>query len=57
MIEADSLGYALEGVLLQFQTDGSLRPYAFYSKKNNPAKSNYIIHNKELLTIIRCLKE
>ena len=29
---------------------------AYYSKKHTPAKSNYEIHNKELLVIIRCLK-
>ena len=29
---------------------------AYYSKKYTPAKSNYEIHNKELLIIIRYLK-
>ena len=29
---------------------------AYYSKKYTPAKSNYNIHKKELLIIIRCLK-
>ena len=28
----------------------------YYSKKYTPAKSNYKIHNKELLAIIRYLK-
>ena len=29
---------------------------AYYSKKYTPVKSNYKIHNKELLTIIYYLK-
>ena len=29
---------------------------AYYSKKHTPAKSNYKIHNKELLIIIHYLK-
>ena len=29
---------------------------AYYLKKHTPAKSNYKIHNKELLVIMRCLE-
>ena len=29
---------------------------AYYLKKYTPVKSNYEIHNKELLVIMRCLK-
>ena len=29
---------------------------AYYSKKHTPVKSNYEMHNKELLVIIRYLK-
>ena len=29
---------------------------AYYLKKYTPVKSNYKIHNKELLVIMRCLK-
>ena len=28
----------------------------YYSKRHTPVKSNYEIHNKELLVIIHCLK-
>jgi len=57
ILEADSSGYATGGVLSQFDDNGTLKPYAFYSKKNSPAESNYEIHDKELLAIIRCLEE
>jgi hypothetical protein len=30
---------------------------AFYSKKCLPAEVNYLIHDKELLAIVRCLQE
>ena len=30
---------------------------AYYLKKHTPVKSNYEIHNKELLVIMRYLKE
>ena len=29
---------------------------AYYLKKYTPVKSNYEIHNKELLVIMRCLE-
>ena len=57
IIETDSSGWATRGVLLQYDNDGILRPCAFFSKKNSPAECNYKIHDKELLAVIRCLKE
>ena len=32
-------------------------PYAFFSKKNSPAKYNYEIYDKEMLVIVQCLEE
>ena len=32
-------------------------PVAYFSKKLNPAESNYLIHDKEMLAIIRCIRE
>ena len=32
-------------------------PIAYFSKKLNPAESNYPIHDKEMLAIIRCIHE
>ena len=55
VVETDSSGWAVGGVLSQYDDDGLLRPCAYFSKKNAPAECNYEIHNKELLAIIRCL--
>lgn len=57
VLEADSSGYAVGGALSQYDDEGFLRPVAFFSKKNSPAESNYPIHDKELLAIIRCLEQ
>lgn len=56
-VEADASGWATGGVLSQKDETGSLRPVAFFSKKLNPAEVNYEIYDKEMLAIIRCLKE
>ena len=56
-LEADSSGYTAGGALLQKGiSDGIWRPVAYYSKKHTPAGSNYEIHNKELLVIMRYLE-
>lgn len=57
VVEADSSGWATGGVLSQYDSEGLLRPCAYFSKKNSPAECNYDIHDKELLAIIRCLRE
>jgi hypothetical protein len=57
VVETDSSGYAVGGALSQYDDDGVLRPVAFFSKKNNAAESNYPIHDKELLAVIRCLDQ
>ena len=57
ILEADSSGWSIGGVLSQYDEKGELHPCVYFSKKNSPAEYNYKIHDKELLTIIRCLKE
>jgi hypothetical protein len=56
ILEADSLEYATEGLLLQKNEKGWWKPVAYYSKKHDTAKMNYPIHDKELLAIINCIK-
>ncbi|PSS18573.1 hypothetical protein M430DRAFT_101476, partial [Amorphotheca resinae ATCC 22711] len=34
-----------------------VQPYTYFLKKNNLAKYNYKIYNKEILAIIYCLKD
>jgi hypothetical protein len=55
-VEADSSGYATRGLLLQKDTDSNWQPVAYYLKKHALAEANYLIHNKELLAIVRCLE-
>ena len=57
-LEPDASGWAVGGVLSQFDTSLQLwRPVAFFSTKHSPAESNYDIHDKELLAIIKCVRE
>ena len=57
VVETDSSGYAIGGALSQYDDKGVLRPVAFFSKKNNAAESNYPIHDKELLAVVRYLEQ
>ena len=56
IVEADSSGYVVGGVLLQYDEYGVLRPCAYYSQRNTPTESNYEIYDKELLAIVKCLR-
>ena len=51
VVETDASGWCIGGILLQRDDDGFLRPCAFYSKKMLLAECNYLIYDKELLTI------
>jgi transposase InsO family protein len=57
VLECDSSGYAVGGVLSQYDDEGILRPCAYFSRKNNAHECNYEIHDKELLAVVRCLEE
>lgn len=57
VLEADCSGYALGGCLSQIDSEGRLRPIAYYSRKLSGAEVNYPIHDKEMLSIISCLQE
>ena len=46
----------MSDVLSQYSDDGSLCSVAFYNKNMLSAECNYHIYNKELLIIIKCLK-
>ena len=55
-IEADTCQFAVRGILSQEQ-EGIFRPIAYYSKSLNDTERNYNIHNRELLAIMKILKE
>jgi len=57
VIATDSSSYYTGRVFYQYDDEGVLHPVAFFSKRNTPAECNYEIHDKELLTIIKCLHE
>ncbi|KAF4310821.1 hypothetical protein GTA08_BOTSDO13627 [Botryosphaeria dothidea] len=57
ILATDSSGYCIGGVLQQYDNDGFLRPVAFFSKKNLPAECNYPIYDKELLAVVKCLRQ
>ena len=56
-VEANSLDYTIGGQLGQYDENGKLYPIAFFSKKLNSTQLNYLIYNKELLTIVEAFKE
>src|SRR5882724_13648660 len=56
-LETDTLGYATGAVLSQLSEDGKWHPVGFMSKGLYLAKRNYVIHNKELLSVIHGLEE
>ncbi|QRV88426.1 Retrotransposable element Tf2 protein [Ceratobasidium sp. AG-Ba] len=56
-LECDASDFATGAILSQFSEDDCLHPVAFLSKAMTPAKRNYDIYHKELLAIVKALKE
>jgi len=55
-MEVDASDYTIEGVLLMEYEDGKWRPMAFLLKSLNKTERNYEIYDKEMLAVIRVLK-
>jgi len=55
-MEVDASDYAIGGVLSIECEDGKWRLVAFLSKSLNKTERNYKIHDKEILAVIRGLK-
>ena len=55
-MEVDILNYTIEEVLSMECEDGKQRPVAFLPKSLNKMERNYKIHDKEILAVIRGLK-
>lgn len=56
-IEADASGFASGGILSILYNNGKWRPCAFISKGFGEVERNYNIHDREMLSIMRALKE
>ncbi|QRW22891.1 Transposon Tf2-7 polyprotein [Rhizoctonia solani] len=56
-LECDASDFATGAVLNQKGSDDKLHPVAFLSKSLAPAERNYDIFDKELLAVVRALKE
>ena len=56
MIETDASDGVIAGILSQQHLDGEYYPVAYFSKTMAPAECNYEIHDKEILAIVRSLK-
>lgn len=56
-VECDVTDYATGAILSQKDKEGQLHPVVFLSKSLNPAERNYDIFGKEMLAVIRVLKE
>ena len=52
VVETNSSGYNIEGVLSQYDEEGWLHPCVYYSKRNTLAECNYQIYDKELLAVV-----
>jgi hypothetical protein len=56
-LQTDANGFAIAGILNQFDGFGVLRPTSFYSRKCNPAEQNYDTYDRELLAIVASMKQ
>jgi hypothetical protein len=56
-LQTDASGFAIAGILKQFDGFGVLRPTSFYSRKCSPAEQNYNTYDRELLAIFVAMKQ
>ena len=56
-IKSDASKYASGAVLTQMDSNGDRHPVAFMSKMFNDTEKRYKIYDRELLGIVRALKE
>jgi hypothetical protein len=56
-IQVDSLLFATGGILTQMDTNGDRHPCAYLSKSLMKEQRNYDTRDRELLAILRALKE
>jgi hypothetical protein len=57
ILQTDASGFAIAGILNQYDGFGTLRPVNFYSRKCSPAEQNYDTYDRELLAIVETMKQ
>jgi len=57
VVETDASNTATGTILLQHGEDGYLHPCAYRSSKMSPAKQNYNIYDKELLSVVLAFQD
>ena len=57
ILQTDSSGFAIAGILNLYDGFGTLRPVNFYSRKCSPAEQNYDMYDRELLAIVETMKQ
>jgi hypothetical protein len=57
MIKTDASDGVIASVFSQLHPDSQWYPVAYFSKTIAPAETNYEIHDKEMLTIVKSLAE
>jgi len=57
ILQTDTSGFAIAGILNQYDVFGVLRPVNFYSRKCSPAEQKYKTYDWELLAIVETLKQ
>ena len=58
VLETDASQFAIGATLLQpVQDETDLRPVAYFSRKMNPAETRYATNERELLAIVKALRE
>jgi len=56
ILQTDASGFAIAGILNQYDVFGVLRPINSYSRKCCPAEQNYENYDQKLLAIVKSLK-
>ena len=57
VLQTDTSGFVIAGILNQFDGFRTLRPVNFYSRKCSPAEQNYDTYDRELLAIVKTMKQ
>jgi len=57
ILQTDASGFAMAGILYQYNRFGILRPVGFYSQKYSLAEQNYHTYDWALLAIVETMKQ